>query len=201
MRGFVLRIKKNEWPSHPLPEPIDAATLLQVGLRIEFYDEFQAFFPGQEWRGGTFALLAAVVVTGSLGSLFSAFAAPKELSVGASGAIMGLCGLMLGNLVCKLHQMKRDKAKEGAILQFVIIFMCLPLSFLGCVDNFCHIAGYVGGILLGLVLYGSHLQSVWFRRVVPGTALLLIVALAVRGWRSLKSLDLRPLASVNTRCE
>ena len=169
-------------------------------MRVEFCEEFQTFIPGQEWSGGTVAALSAIVLAGTFGSLFSAVGAPKKLSVGASGAIMGLCGLMLGNLVCKVHLMRRGKAKESAFLQAVVIATCLPLSFLGCVDSYCHIAGYLVGVLVGLALYGSHLQGPFLPRLVPALALLLMVALGMTGSHALASLDVRSLSSVKLEC-
>ncbi|QNH63805.1 rhomboid family intramembrane serine protease [Hymenobacter sediminicola] len=96
---------------------------------------------------GTGRLVLTYVLTGIAGVLASILWAPDTISVGASGAIFGLLGLMLGLI------RRATPAARGMLLILPVVFG-LPGLLLGffspTTDNAGHIGGLLGGILLGL---------------------------------------------------
>ncbi|KAG4389530.1 hypothetical protein GLYMA_06G107600v4 [Glycine max] len=80
-------------------------------------------------------------------------------AVGASGALYGLLGTLLSELV---WNWKFHSNKISAIASLVFVFVCnFVLGFLPYVDNFASIGGFISGFLLGSVfLLSPQLQPV-----------------------------------------
>ncbi|RDX72442.1 RHOMBOID-like protein 1, partial [Mucuna pruriens] len=110
--------------------------LLVVGIRLE--KEFG------------FVLIGLLfVISGFGGSLLSALFIEGRVSVGASGALFGLLGGMLSELLTNWSLYEK---KLGALftLLFVVVIN-LAVGILPHVDNFAHIGGFLSGFLLGFV--------------------------------------------------
>lgn len=113
----------------------------------------------EEVVGGEEVLLA-FVVTGIVGSLASAFLGnPRIISIGASGAIVGLFGFICAvgtrSLAQLLEQLRRN------VMNIVLL---LGLGFIiPNVDNWAHIGGILSGLALG---YFYRPQSRDRRRVL-----------------------------------
>ncbi|KAJ1409631.1 hypothetical protein SESBI_22691 [Sesbania bispinosa] len=85
------------------------------------------------------------------GSLLSALFIQSNISVGASGALFGLLGGMLSELITNWSIYE---SKVGALFTLVIIIgVNLALGILPHVDNFAHIGGFLTGFLLGFVFF------------------------------------------------
>ncbi|KAK6126007.1 hypothetical protein DH2020_040234 [Rehmannia glutinosa] len=83
------------------------------------------------------------------GSLLSALFIQSNISVGASGALFGLLGGMLSELITNWTIYAN---KVAALLTLVIIIAInLAVGILPHVDNFAHIGGFLSGFLLGFV--------------------------------------------------
>nr|KYP44912.1 Rhomboid family member 1 [Cajanus cajan] len=110
--------------------------LLVVGIRLE--KEFG------------FVLIGLLfVISGFGGSLLSALFIGERISVGASGALFGLLGGMLSELLTNWSLYEK---KLGALFTLVfIIVINLAVGVLPHVDNFAHIGGFLSGFLLGFV--------------------------------------------------
>ncbi|CAK7335463.1 unnamed protein product [Dovyalis caffra] len=90
------------------------------------------------------------LVSGFGGSILSALFIQQNISVGASGALFGLLGAMLSEL---LTNWTIYSNKIAALLTLmVIIAINLAVGILPHVDNFAHIGGFLTGFLLGFVL-------------------------------------------------
>ncbi|CAA7039190.1 unnamed protein product [Microthlaspi erraticum] len=90
------------------------------------------------------------VISGFGGSVLSALFLQNSISVGASGALLGLLGAMSSEL---LINWTIYSSKLGAL--FTILFMVaidLAIGLLPWVDNFAHIGGFLTGFLLGFVV-------------------------------------------------
>ena len=89
--------------------------------------------------------------SGICGSLASILWYENTVSVGASGAILGLYGAILSLLYYGAY----PKARKKYI--FVLISVFVGLSLLGGlaegIDNAAHIGGLLSGALIGSVLY------------------------------------------------
>lgn len=98
------------------------------------------------WR---FAL--SYLFTGLAGSVASIWWHPDVVSVGASGAILGMYGVAIALLLTNLLP---GQLKRTSLLCFVV-YVCYSLlsGLTGNIDNAAHIGGLLSGILIGLALY------------------------------------------------
>lgn len=98
------------------------------------------------WR---FAL--SYLLTGLAGSITSIWWHPLSVSVGASGAILGMYGVAIALL---LKNLLPGQLKRTSLLCFVAYAGYSLLSGLtGNIDNAAHIGGLLSGIFIGLALY------------------------------------------------
>lgn len=101
---------------------------------------------------GSVRLALAYLITGVAGSIASVLVHAATVSVGASGAIFGLFGLLL--VLMLLHH-PRVATLRRVLMKNVLVFIGLNL-FIGTVvpgiDNAAHIGGFLVGALLGLLL-------------------------------------------------
>ncbi|KAF3775723.1 RHOMBOID-like protein 1 [Nymphaea thermarum] len=112
-------------------------SLLFIGIRLE-----------QEF--GFLKIGVLYVLAGFGGSLLSALFIQSSISVGASGALFGLLGAMLSEL---LTNWTIYANKFAALLTLVfMISLNLAVGVLPHVDNFAHIGGFISGFLLGFVI-------------------------------------------------
>uniref|UniRef100_A0A0D6QZ60 RHOMBOID-like protein n=1 Tax=Araucaria cunninghamii TaxID=56994 RepID=A0A0D6QZ60_ARACU len=111
-------------------------SLIVIGIRLE-----------QEF--GFFKIGMIYALSGFGGSLLSALFIQSSISVGASGALFGLLGAMLSELITN-WTMYANKVPALVTLIFIIITN-LAVGLLPHVDNFAHIGGFLSGFLLGFV--------------------------------------------------
>ncbi|KAJ6703629.1 RHOMBOID-RELATED [Salix viminalis] len=112
-------------------------SLIFIGIRLE-----------QEF--GFVRVGIIYLVSGFGGSILSALFIQQNISVGASGALFGLLGAMLSEL---LTNWTIYVNKIAALFTLVIIIAInLAVGILPHVDNFAHIGGFISGFLLGFVL-------------------------------------------------
>ncbi|XP_022720051.1 RHOMBOID-like protein 2 [Durio zibethinus] len=113
-------------------------SLVFIGIRLEQQFGFV--------RVGLIYLLS-----GFGGSILSSlFIQGNSISVGASGALFGLLGAMLSELLTNWTIYSNKAA--ALITLVVIIAVNLAVGILPHVDNFAHIGGFLTGFLLGFVL-------------------------------------------------
>ncbi len=120
------------------------------------------------WRFGLFYLLCAA--GGSVGSFVFGSDVP---SVGASGAIFGLFGVILAS--SRVHRPMLDRQGRALVGQLgTIIVINLVIGFAsGFVDNAAHIGGLLSGIWLGYLIppqAAPTLSSFWQRPGATGGA-------------------------------
>ncbi|KAI8005946.1 RHOMBOID-like protein 2 [Camellia lanceoleosa] len=90
------------------------------------------------------------LLSGFGGSILSALFLQKSISVGASGALFGLLGAMLSELITNWTIYTN---KVAALLTLIVIVVInLGIGILPHVDNFAHIGGFVSGFFLGFIL-------------------------------------------------
>ncbi|TXG70863.1 hypothetical protein EZV62_005798 [Acer yangbiense] len=90
------------------------------------------------------------LVSGFGGSVLSSLFIRNSISVGASGALFGLLGAMLSELITNWTLYTNKAAALLTLL--VIIAINLAIGILPHVDNFAHIGGFLSGFLFGFVL-------------------------------------------------
>ncbi|WP_341675747.1 rhomboid family intramembrane serine protease [Niveibacterium sp. SC-1] len=90
---------------------------------------------------------------GLAGSVMSLWWRPAVLSVGASGAIFGVYGALLGFMLVERAAMPRDLMRELRTSALGFIGFSLFAGFvMTAVDNAAHIGGLLGGLALGAAL-------------------------------------------------
>ena len=122
------------------------AGLFHIGMNIwclvDLGPEVESLF-------STTKFIVIYFVTGVAGFLLSALWNPLVLSVGASGAVLGLIGVLIG---ASLHHgnLGRDYRRQlWRWVIYILIFGLLPFSG---VDNAAHIGGLVVGFVLGYLI-------------------------------------------------
>jgi rhomboid protease GluP len=94
-----------------------------------------------------FALLYAVALVGA--GLAVVYAAPNDLTVGASGAIFGLFGALVA---VGLRLGKRGRGLIGQVLPVIVFNLVLTFAIPN-ISAAGHIGGLITGFLAGLVLF------------------------------------------------
>lgn len=90
-------------------------------------------------------------VSGVCGSIASIWWYENTISVGASGAIFGLYGAILGLLLTNAFPKEGKRGILTMIGVYVVINLLWGLT--GGIDNAAHIGGLLSGTLTGLILY------------------------------------------------
>ncbi|XP_057457616.1 RHOMBOID-like protein 5 [Lotus japonicus] len=132
-------------------------SLLFIGVRLE--KEF-----------GFVRIGFLYMLSGFGGSLLSILhlresSTPNTVSVGASGALFGLLGAMLSELLTNWSIYANKCAALTSML--VIIGLNLAVGFLPHVDNSAHIGGFLAGFFLGFVLLMRPQYGYVNRKYIP----------------------------------
>lgn len=93
--------------------------------------------------------LLVYLLTGIVASVVSLFFNKYSVSVGASGAIMGMCGLFGAFLLTKVFTKEVSRFLGMYFIVFIVYNLLIGLS--GDVDNAAHLGGLVTGFALGIV--------------------------------------------------
>jgi rhomboid protease GluP len=146
---------------------------------------------------GAFGVVATYLLTGVVGNLLSValhpgvisagqIIDPGVVSVGASGAVFGLAGVLIPLLGSKLLPVARVEVARlrrsviyFAVLNFVIGFGADAFNTPIRIDNMAHLGGFLSGLLLGVLLVpklGTD-RKLWIRRqwLAFGSVLLLVL--------------------------
>jgi rhomboid protease GluP len=120
------------------------AGLLHIGLNLWCLFDLG---PQVESLFSTPKFVVFYLVTGVAGFLLSLWWSPGGMSVGASGAILGLIGVLIG---ASFHHGHLGKEYRGQLWRWVIYIAIFGLFF--NVDNAAHIGGLGAGLLLGYLV-------------------------------------------------
>jgi len=126
-----------------------------------------AFFE-REWGSCRFIIIILFTTVGS--SLLSCIFFPDSISVGSSGALLGMFGAKLSEVFCRACESKATKQGRighevrmeqlGGVMCSVVIVALF--SFIPFVDWAAHLGGLISGITIGLVLFSAMIQSYFF---------------------------------------
>ena len=120
------------------------ASLLHIGMNLwclfDLGPEVEALFSTPKFV--VFYLMAGVA-----GFLLSLWWSPFGMSVGASGSILGLIGVLIG---ASFHHGHLGREYRGRLWRWVIYILIFGLFF--AVDNAAHIGGLATGMLLGYLV-------------------------------------------------
>jgi len=123
--------------------------------------------------------------------VFSTCFMPDNISVGSSGAVMGLFGGKLSEIVllcCEKSVNAKERAGERSRKQQVAlvvggIVIVAAMSFIPYVDWAAHLGGMIAGFVLGLVCFSFKIRNwffmlVWLVVGVGSTAALYLAGMA-----------------------
>lgn len=101
-------------------------------------------------------ILIVYIITGLMGSLLTVLAAfilkDPMVSIGASGAIFGLAGLLVGGTIKRQRYGYNLPLKlTDLIFPVAAIFLIGLMPGLG-VNNWAHLGGFISGVILGIFL-------------------------------------------------
>ena len=123
LHGGLIHIAFNMW------------VLFDIGRQVEDLFRTQKF-------------LFIYLLAGVSGSVFSLLWNPMTFSVGASGAVLGLVGALIG---VTFHHGSLGKAYRASLLRWLIYIFVLGFLMPG-IDNAAHVGGLAAGLALGYVL-------------------------------------------------
>jgi membrane associated rhomboid family serine protease len=131
------------------------------------FNMYALWYAGQlvEKMYGPWRLLGLYVICGIAGGASSYAFGSIGGSVGASGAIFGLFGVVL--IATRFHHAILDaqsRAIAGQVGLLIIINLFIGFSGFFNIDNFGHMGGLVAGLWLGMLIPPSQVQtlgSVW----------------------------------------
>jgi rhomboid protease GluP len=126
------------------------------------FNMYALWFAGQlvERMYGSWLMLAFYLVCGIAASAASFALAPWGWSVGASGAIFGLFGVIL--VATRFHHAILDaqsRSIAGQIGILIVINLAIGFSGLMNVDNYAHVGGLLAGLWLAFVLPPTQVQT------------------------------------------
>ena len=96
------------------------------------------------------------LLTGPLGSVFSVLLYPNSTSVGASGGLMGLLGLI--TMAAHFDRPKYPPKYVRQLIQGIVFVGVFGLVGFAFIDNAAHFGGLAGGLLLGWFLFRKNGQ-------------------------------------------
>lgn len=150
---------------------VNSYTLYQLG------DFIEDFF-GRKKFIATYVLTA--ISASVLSILFS-----DAISAGASGALFGLTGLLLGNAWAKKTYSTDLPIDERQLIPFVLYNLWFGMVSPG-IDNWAHIGGLIGGIVLGFIFDPAlSFDPSRIKQVLPnilGKLSILILTLTIVFW-------------------
>lgn len=126
-----------------------------------------------EYLFGTWKYLLIYLLGGMIGNLLSLTFDTTSISAGASGGICALTGAFIVYLITtKLYKPKFIVQ----IAAMFIVFMLLSNLF-NNVNNYAHFGGFIGGMLLAVILYLYHINKnyFWFTLVVVLITILMML--------------------------
>jgi rhomboid protease GluP len=126
------------------------AGILHIGLNMVILWQIG---PLVERLFGNFCFAVIYILAGLCGSLLSDLAHPLVPSVGASGAIFGLFGALLGYLLIQRGTIPRTILKSllSSTTIFVVANLIIGSSQKG-IDMEAHLGGLIGGFIFGALL-------------------------------------------------
>jgi len=127
------------------------AGLLHIGFNLWCLFDLG---PGVESLFSATKFTVLYLVTGVAGFVASLWWRPLGMSVGASGAVLGLIGVLIG---ASFHHGHLGKAYRGQLWRWVLYIFIFGLFF--AVDNAAHLGGLVAGVLLGYFIPEGEPQT------------------------------------------
>ncbi|XP_065898696.1 inactive rhomboid protein 1-like isoform X2 [Dysidea avara] len=99
---------------------------------------------------GWFPVSVIYLGSGFAGNIFGAIVIPYRPEVGPAGSIMGVMAAVLVYVVWEWKKFLYPKLELSKVLLIIVFFFCLGMF--PYVDNFAHLGGLIGGLLLSAMV-------------------------------------------------
>uniref|UniRef100_A0A7S0ES09 rhomboid protease n=1 Tax=Hanusia phi TaxID=3032 RepID=A0A7S0ES09_9CRYP len=119
------------------------------------------------WGSPTIAVI--YFVSGLAGNIVSAYFSPAILSVGASGAILGVIGAEVAQMIATWQRTQYHLRMSKAKYLFVSLVILIIIGVIEHtnIDNLCHAGGFGCGFCMGLIRFNPDFESTP-RKVIAG---------------------------------
>lgn len=148
------------------------AGLLHIGMNLWCLIDLG---PAVESLFSTTKFVFLYLFTGVAGFLLSLWWNPHGMSVGASGAILGLIGILIG---ASFHHGYLGQAYRSQLWRWVIYILIFGLLPFFAVDNAAHIGGLVAGGCLGYFVPEGEPSTRAGESLWNGLAILSVIVIA-----------------------
>ena len=162
-KNSVLIIDDNEYYRLVSPILLHAGIIHLLG-NVAVQLETGVFFE-REWGSIRWLIIYIGSAIGS--TILSVIVMPAAVSVGSSGAVMGLFGGKLAEVMlrcCENQITKQDKVaatvrrEQCCVVTFSVIIV-MAFSFIPFIDWAAHLGGLISGFLIGLVMFSFAVQG------------------------------------------
>lgn len=162
-KNTVLILEDDEWWRLVTPIFLHAG-LIHLACNVVVQIDTGAFFE-REWGSTNWLIIYLVSAVGS--SALSVVAMPDAISVGSSGAVMGLFGGKGAEVICRCfekestdqdriaHQVRKEQC-AGVMCSVTVVML---FSFIPYVDWAAHLGGVVAGFCVGMILFSANLKK------------------------------------------
>lgn len=166
-KNSVLIVEDGEWWRLMTPMLLHAG-VIHLFCNVAVQLELGVFFE-REWGSMTWLIIYLTSTLGS--SVLSVITMPDAVSVGSSGAVMGLFGGKISEVICRCCE-KSDTAqdrvahqvrKEQCIGVTCSVVVVLAFSFMPYVDWAAHLGGLLAGMFVGFMCFSIHMESFCLR--------------------------------------
>src|SRR6056297_990596 len=156
------------------------ANFLHGGLMHIFFNSYALFYFGivVEKIYSSQKFIFIYLISGIVGNLLTQFFYTNVPSVGASGAIFGLVGLMFSAGISGTMRGRLRGFSGTALLPMILINLFLGFTVPG-INNLAHIGGLGTGFLLGFLISPNPAFRIWQKKlwlIVKYVCIVLIVA-------------------------
>lgn len=162
-KNTVLILDDDEWWRLLTPILLHAGVIhLLCNIMVQI--DTGAFFE-REWGSTNWLIIYLVSAVGS--SALSCVVMPDAISVGSSGAVMGLFGGKGAEVICRFfeteatdqeriaHQVRREQC-AGVTCSVIVVML---FSFIPYVDWAAHLGGLIAGFCVGMILFAVDLNK------------------------------------------
>lgn len=162
-KNTVLILEDDEWWRLVTPILLHAG-FIHLLCNVSVQIDTGAFFE-REWGSLNWLIIYLVSAVGS--SALSVVAMPDAISVGSSGAVMGLFGAKGAEVICRFfeqettdqdriaHQVRKEQC-AGVTCSVIVVML---FSFIPYVDWAAHLGGLLAGFCVGMILFARDLQK------------------------------------------
>ena len=179
-KNAPLIIEDGEWWRLIAPMMLHAGIFHWIG-NISVQLETGVMFE-REWGSLNWLIIYLTSTVGA--SILSVIVMPGGLSVGSSGAVMGILGAKLSEIFCRACEPNKTlQEKVGHAMrkhQLVLagggVILVLVFSFIPFVDWAAHLGGMLTGMTVGLMIFSCSIRSYFWRSLwfLVGLALTLL---------------------------